>query len=85
MLPLLLPTISLSLSLSLSPTPNTTHKMLSLTSLAALLTLSSLTVAHNHDDHPSPSSQEPFVGWTKEDLDAKWGTDVHTYTVELAR
>lgn len=20
--------------------------------------------------------QEPFVGWTQEDLDAKWGTDV---------
>jgi agmatinase len=31
--------------------------------------------AHDHHDE-TVNSQEPFVGWTQEDLDAKWGTDV---------
>lgn len=31
--------------------------------------------AHDHHDE-TVNTQEPFVGWTQEDLDAKWGTDV---------
>lgn len=31
--------------------------------------------AHEHHDE-AVKTQEPFVGWTQEDLDAKWGTDV---------
>ena len=40
----------------------------------ALLALSGLAIGHEAED--STGYQEPFVGWTKEDLDAKWGTDV---------
>ncbi|KAM0723051.1 hypothetical protein Q7P37_001250 [Cladosporium fusiforme] len=42
---------------------------------AAILSggLSSLVGAHDH--HSEESYAEPFVGWTQEDLDAKWGTD----------
>lgn len=29
-----------------------------------------------HEDDRNAGYQEPFVGWTKEDLDAKWGVDV---------
>lgn len=29
---------------------------------------------HQHDE--VENTNEPFIGWTKEDLDAKWGTDV---------
>lgn len=36
--------------------------------------LSSLASAHAHAE--AADTKEPFVGWTKEDLDAKWGTDV---------
>jgi len=32
------------------------------------------TLAHEHDE--TDAYPEPFVGWTQEDLDAKWGTDV---------
>jgi agmatinase len=31
--------------------------------------------AHDHHDEIA-HTQEPFIGWTQEDLDAKWGTDV---------
>ena len=31
-------------------------------------------LAHEHDE--TDAYPEPFVGWTQEDLDAKWGTDV---------
>jgi len=31
--------------------------------------------AHDHQDG-IVNTQEPFIGWTQEDLDAKWGTDV---------
>lgn len=34
-----------------------------------------LVAAHDHTERPH-SPQEPFIGETKEDLDAKWGTDV---------
>ncbi|KAK5134978.1 hypothetical protein LTR08_005930 [Meristemomyces frigidus] len=48
--------------------------MRSIPGAAVLLALAALTAAHSHD-HPEPASQEPFVGWTQDDLDAKWGTD----------
>lgn len=35
--------------------------------------------AHDHHDE-IVNTQEPFVGWTQEDLDAKWGTDVCSTT-----
>ncbi|KXL44099.1 hypothetical protein M433DRAFT_918 [Acidomyces richmondensis BFW] len=38
-----------------------------------LFALSRLTASHKHDE--TIDSKEPFVGWTKDDLDAKWGTD----------
>ena len=33
-----------------------------------------LALAHTGHDHEA-EEQQPFVGWTKDDLDAKWGTD----------
>jgi agmatinase len=39
-----------------------------------------LGTAHDHHEHVV-NTQEPFVGWTQEDLDAKWGTDVCTTTL----
>ncbi|KXT02766.1 hypothetical protein AC578_5462 [Pseudocercospora eumusae] len=33
-----------------------------------------LAFSHTGHDHQA-EEQQPFVGWTKEDLDAKWGTD----------
>ena len=33
-------------------------------------------VGTSHESDEAAGYQEPFVGWTKEDLDAKWGTDV---------
>ncbi|KAF7196443.1 Guanidinobutyrase [Pseudocercospora fuligena] len=33
-----------------------------------------LAFAHARHDHQA-EEQQPFVGWTKDDLDAKWGTD----------
>ena len=39
--------------------------------------LSSLAAAHSHAE--AEDTLEPFVGWTQEDLDAKWGTDVWSY------
>lgn len=35
--------------------------------------------AHDHHEEVV-NTQEPFVGWTQEDLDAKWGTDVCSTT-----
>ncbi|SMY20722.1 unnamed protein product [Zymoseptoria tritici ST99CH_1A5] len=45
--------------------------------LASILALSTLTTAHgdHSHDHEPEDPQKPFIGWTKEDLDAKWGTD----------
>ena len=42
--------------------------------LQAVATFAALTAAHEHAEHVE--TQEPFIGWTQEDLDAKWGTDV---------
>lgn len=42
--------------------------------LSTLLALSGLIGAHEHDE--AAGYQEPFVGWTQADLDAKWGIDV---------
>jgi hypothetical protein len=39
-----------------------------------LLALAALSRAHDHADNAG--YQEPFIGWTQADLDAKWGTDV---------
>ncbi|KAK3698472.1 hypothetical protein LTR37_016943 [Vermiconidia calcicola] len=39
----------------------------------AVVALAALVASHERE-HVA-DSQEPFVGWTKEDLDAKWGTD----------
>lgn len=44
-------------------------------SLLAILAAVTLTGAHGHHD-VEEETQEPLVGWTKDDLDAKWGTDV---------
>lgn len=41
--------------------------------------LSGLVAAHGHHDGLA-ETQEPFIGWTQEDLDAKWGTDVSPTT-----
>jgi agmatinase len=39
--------------------------------------LTSLVAAHGQHDHDHVvDTKEPFIGWTQEDLDAKWGTDV---------
>ncbi|KAK4560434.1 hypothetical protein LTR86_005630 [Recurvomyces mirabilis] len=40
----------------------------------AVASLFRLASAHVHAE-AAEAQQEPFVGWTKEDLDAKWGTD----------
>ena len=42
-------------------------------------TLPGLGLGHAHHDTEDP--QEPFIGWTREDLDAKWGTDVSIATM----
>lgn len=42
--------------------------------LLASLSLASFAAAHDHHDEPE-DKQKPFVGWTQDDLDAKWGTD----------
>lgn len=47
-------------------------RILALTAAVAGCLLSGVT---GHDGH-NDGYPEPFVGWTKEDLDAKWGTDV---------
>ncbi|TKA79366.1 hypothetical protein B0A55_02850 [Friedmanniomyces simplex] len=47
--------------------------MHSLVLAAALTALSGLATAHSGAE--AADTQEPFVGWTKDDLDAKWGTD----------
>lgn len=41
--------------------------------------LSGLVAAHSSHDGLA-ETQEPFIGWTQEDLDAKWGTDVSLST-----
>lgn len=48
------------------------------TALSGLLAIVALSAAHG-DDAEHVDSQEPFIGWTQEDLDAKWGTDVGAY------
>jgi hypothetical protein len=52
------------------------NKMRSTLAAAVLASglLGSVSAHDHHDDIVNP--QEPFVGWTQEDLDAKWGTDV---------
>ena len=35
-------------------------------------------LAASHEASYSEESDQPFIGWTKEDLDAKWGTDVRS-------
>lgn len=40
-----------------------------------LCALSSFAIAHADHHHEEEQVQEPFIGWTREDLDAKWGTD----------
>ena len=42
--------------------------------VAVFAALCVLATAHEQED--LSSTQEPFIGWTREDLDAKWGTDV---------
>jgi len=54
------------------------REMLSLLLAAAFATLSSFATAHTGAETEHTQGQEPFVGWTKDDLDAKWGTDVHS-------
>lgn len=49
-------------------------KMRSVGCVIAVVLLSTLITAHEHVE--DTGYQEPFVGWTQEDLDAKWGTDV---------
>lgn len=48
--------------------------------LSALL---GLTISHEHDE--TIDTQQPFVGWTKDDLDAKWGTDVSQINFPMLR
>lgn len=44
---------------------------------AAILASGLLEFGTAHDHHETiVNTQEPFIGWTQEDLDAKWGTDV---------
>ena len=50
--------------------------MLLLLLAAAFASLSGLATAHIVAE--TEHTQEPFVGWTQDDLDAKWGTDVCT-------
>jgi agmatinase len=48
---------------------------------AAVLASGLLKLGAAHDQHEETiKTQEPFVGWTQEDLDAKWGTDVCSMT-----
>ncbi|RMX95625.1 hypothetical protein D0868_11629 [Hortaea werneckii] len=47
--------------------------MLVTTAIVLFTTLPGLSLGHAHHDTEDP--QEPFIGWTREDLDAKWGTD----------
>lgn len=44
------------------------------TMLLGSLGLANLVAGHNHHDE-AEDRQKPFVGWTQDDLDAKWGTD----------
>jgi len=43
--------------------------------------LSSLASAHTQGE--AINTQQPFVGWTQEDLDAKWGTDVQPDALKM--
>lgn len=48
-----------------------------ITAFALATGLSGLAAAHGQHDHDHVvDTKEPFIGWTQEDLDAKWGTDV---------
>jgi len=48
--------------------------------LSALL---GLTISHEYDE--TIDTQQPFVGWTKDDLNAKWGTDVSQMHFRILR
>lgn len=54
-----------------------TSKMASKTLLLGWIACVSLIAAHEHH-RATGDEQQPFIGWTQEDLDAKWGTDVST-------
>jgi hypothetical protein len=48
-----------------------------LTALALASGFTGLAAAHGQNEHDHVvDTKEPFIGWTQEDLDAKWGTDV---------
>jgi len=48
-----------------------------LTAFALASGLTGLVSAHGQHEHDHVvDTKEPFIGWTQEDLDAKWGTDV---------
>jgi hypothetical protein len=48
-----------------------------LTALALASGFTGLAAAHGQHEHDHVvDTKEPFIGWTQEDLDAKWGTDV---------
>lgn len=48
-----------------------------LTALALAASLRSFAAAHGQHEHDHVAdTKEPFIGWTQQDLDAKWGTDV---------
>lgn len=52
--------------------------------LLGLCALTGLANAHGDHHHEEEDTQKPFIGWTREDLDAKWGTDVSpTSTVHV--
>ena len=48
----------------------------------AATALAGFVQAHVHAE-AAETQQEPFVGWTKEDLDAKWGTDVGLHQIHV--
>lgn len=50
-----------------------------------LCALARFAIAHGDHHHEEENTQEPFIGWTKEDLDAKWGTDVSLTMMPLGR
>jgi agmatinase len=48
-----------------------------LTAFALATGFTNLVAAHDQHEHDHVVDiKEPFIGWTQEDLDAKWGTDV---------
>ena len=69
------------LSSSHLPYRNTMRSALAAAVLAGGLLRSSS--AHDHHED-IVNTQEPFIGWTQQDLDAKWGTDVCSTTLNYA-